>query len=75
MIFVKNNIRIEFTEEEKEALRKTRSIFYTLLEKMEGIDSASLGVDNVTYFEKDDINCTTEILEVMNKYNIEIILD
>lgn len=76
MLFRNSNIRIEFTEGEKEALKKAQSILDDIAEKIgEDSDSwRSLGVDGDVYYEQDDVNCAVGILEVLNQDKVEIII-
>ena len=73
MIFKSGNIKIEFTDGEKETLRKAQPILEAIEEKMKTIEWAGLGVDNEVYYEQDDMNCAIGILEVLNKDGVEII--
>lgn len=74
MLFRSSNIRIEFTDGEKEVLKKALPILDAIMEKIDEDSWRSLGVDGETYFERDDINCAVGILEVLNKDNVEIII-
>lgn len=74
MLFRRSNIRIEFTEGEKETLKKALPILDAIAEKM-GEDSwFSLGVDGETCFEQEDVNCAVGILTILNNEEVEIII-
>lgn len=74
MLFRGTNIRIEFTEGEKETLKKALSILETIAEKMSEDPWRSLGIDGDEYYYQDDIECAMGILEVLNKDKVEIII-
>ena len=74
MLFRGTNIRVEFSDEEKEAIKKVYSILDALAKKI-GEDSwRSLGIDGDIYYEQDEVNCAVGILEVLTDDKVEIIV-
>ena len=74
MLFRGTNIRVEFSDEEKEMIEKVHSILETLEKKIKEDSWRSLGIDGAVYYEEDDINCAIGILEVLTDDKVEIIL-
>jgi hypothetical protein len=75
MFFRSGNIKIEFTDGEKETLKKALPILEAIVKKIDEEPWRSLGFDGDTYYERDDVNCAVGILEVLTDDNVEIIIE
>ena len=75
MFFRNSNIKIEFTEGEKETLKKAQSILDDIAKKIDEDPWRTLGINGDTYYEQDDVNCAIGILEALNQDGIEIIIN
>ena len=74
MLFRGTNIRVEFSDEEKEMIEKVHSILDTLSKKIKEDSWRSLGIDGAVYYEWEDVDCAAGVLEVLTDNKVEIIL-